>query len=183
MEKPPSQFRVVWIYGPPASGKLTIARELSKLTQLPVFHNHLAVDMAAALFPFGSDQFIRLREYSWIEAFRNASLEQRSFIFTFAPERTVRPSFISHASMLVERLDGRVLWVRIECADEVIEARLGNEDRNRWSKLGNAADYRKLKQEGAFTYRPLPSDLTLDSASIAPAEAAQRIKSLIDGSR
>ena len=42
--KPASDYRVVWIYGPPASGKLTIARELSTLTQLPVFHNHLAVD-------------------------------------------------------------------------------------------------------------------------------------------
>jgi chloramphenicol 3-O-phosphotransferase len=181
--KPASDYRVVWIYGPPASGKLTIARELSTLTQLPVFHNHLAVDLANALFPFGSDQFVRLREYSWIEAFRNASLERRSFIFTFAPERTVRPSFVSHASMLVERLDGRVLWVRLDCADEVIEARLGNEDRSRWGKLGNVAQYRRLKEEGALRYRPLPADLTLDSAAIAPKDAAQRIKRLLDESR
>jgi chloramphenicol 3-O-phosphotransferase len=181
--KPNSDYRVVWIYGPPASGKLTIARELAKLTQLPVFHNHLAVDMAGALFPFGSDQFVRLREYSWIEAFRNASLEPRSFIFTVAPERTVRPSFVSHPAMLVERHDGRVLWVRLDCTDDVIEARLGNEDRSRWHKLGNATEFRRLKSEGAFKYRPLPADLTLDSAATTPTEAAGKIKLLLDASR
>ena len=176
-------LRVIWIYGPPGCGKLTIAREVAKLTTLPVFHNHLAVDLAGALFPFGSDQFVRLREYAWIEAFRNAALEGRSFIFTFAPEKTVRPSFVSHACMLVERLDGRVLWVQVECADEVIEARLVNEDRKRWTKLDNVAEFRRLQQEGAFKFRPLPADLKLDTGVTSPADAARAIKALLDSSR
>lgn len=176
-------LRVVWIYGPPGSGKLTIAREVGRLTSLPVFHNHLAVDLAGALFPFGSDQFIRLREYAWIEAFRNAALEGRSFVFTFAPEKTVRPSFVSHACMLVERLEGRVLWVKVSCADEVIEARLGNEERKRWTKLDSAEHYRQLKAEGAFKFRPLPADLEIDSGAMTATQAAEAIKRLLDASR
>jgi hypothetical protein len=176
-------LRVIWLYGPPGCGKLTIAREVGRLTSLPVFHNHLAVDLAGALFPFGSDQFVRLREYAWIEAFRNAALEGRSFIFTFAPEKTVRPSFVSHACMLVERLDGRVLWVQLECADDIIEARLANEERKRWTKLDNAPDFRRLKQDGAFKFRPLPADLTLDTGTISPVDAAHAIQDLLDASR
>ena len=171
---------VVWIYGPPASGKLTVANELARLTGLPVFHNHLAVDLALALFPFGSDQFIRLREYAWIEAFRNAALEGRSFVFTFAPEATVRPSFVSHACMLVERLEGRVLFVELTCPDEVIEARLTNEDRGRFRKLMNAEDYRRLKCSGALRFRPLPTDLAIDTRSTGPREAALEIQRLRD---
>lgn len=45
---------VAFLYGPPAVGKLTVATELGALTGLPVFHNHLAVDAARCLFPFGS---------------------------------------------------------------------------------------------------------------------------------
>ena len=176
-------LRVVWIYGPPGSGKLTIAREVGRMTGLPVFHNHLAVDLAGALFPFGSDQFVRLREYAWIEAFRNAALEGRSFVFTFAPEKTVRPSFVSHATMLIERLEGRVLWVKLNCADEVIEARLGNEERKRWTKLDSAEHYRRLKADGAFKYRSLPADLEIDSAATTPAQAAEAIVGLLDSSR
>jgi hypothetical protein len=35
---------LVYIYGPPASGKLTIAGRLSELTGIPLFHNHLTVN-------------------------------------------------------------------------------------------------------------------------------------------
>jgi len=35
---------LVLLHGPPASGKLTIAKELSVLTEARVFHNHLTLD-------------------------------------------------------------------------------------------------------------------------------------------
>ena len=55
-------MKLIFIHGPVASGKLTIARALAALTGLAVFHNHLVVDAVAAVFPFGSEPFIRLRE-------------------------------------------------------------------------------------------------------------------------
>ena len=55
-------MRLIFIYGPVASGKLTIARLVSERTGLPLFHNHLVVDAVAAVFPFGSEAFVILRE-------------------------------------------------------------------------------------------------------------------------
>jgi chloramphenicol 3-O-phosphotransferase len=46
------QPRIIFLHGPGAAGKYTIARELSRLTGLPLFHNHLTVDLLLALFPY-----------------------------------------------------------------------------------------------------------------------------------
>jgi cytidylate kinase len=40
-------MRLIFLHGPAASGKLTVARAIAARTGLPVFHNHLAVDAAA----------------------------------------------------------------------------------------------------------------------------------------
>jgi hypothetical protein len=37
-------MRLVYIHGPAASGKLTVGRELQKLSGFALFHNHLVVD-------------------------------------------------------------------------------------------------------------------------------------------
>jgi hypothetical protein len=59
-------MRVVFIYGPVASGKLTVARALAERTGMALFHNHLVVDAVGAVFPFGSEAFVRLREQFWL---------------------------------------------------------------------------------------------------------------------
>ena len=37
--------------GSPAVGTLTIAKEMARLTGFTVFHNHLTVNLVAAMFP------------------------------------------------------------------------------------------------------------------------------------
>jgi len=86
-------MHLVFIFGPPAAGKYTIARRVRELTGLPLFHNHLVVDAVHAVFPFGSPSFVRLRERFWMDVFDAAIAEDRSLIFTFQPEASVAPDF------------------------------------------------------------------------------------------
>jgi cytidylate kinase len=86
-------LELIFIYCPAAAGKLTVARVLAERTGLAVFHNHLIVDAVAAVFPFGSEEFVRLREQFWFDTFRAAARAGTSLIFTFAPEPTVAPGF------------------------------------------------------------------------------------------
>lgn len=58
---------LIFLHDPVASGKLALAHELSSLTGLPVFHNHLLVDVLLEVFEFGSPEFIRLREQFRLE--------------------------------------------------------------------------------------------------------------------
>ncbi|MDP9995092.1 cytidylate kinase [Variovorax boronicumulans] len=53
-------MKLVFIHGPVASGKLTIARELGRLSGLAVFHNHLVVDAVARAVAAGRGTGFRL---------------------------------------------------------------------------------------------------------------------------
>ena len=46
-------MKLVFLYGPPAVGKFTVAKELAALTGFKLFHNHLTVDVATSIFEHG----------------------------------------------------------------------------------------------------------------------------------
>ena len=62
-------MRLIFIYGMPAPGKLTVAQELAKLIGYKLFHNHLVVDLLLLTNEFGSATFVRLREKIWLGFF------------------------------------------------------------------------------------------------------------------
>jgi hypothetical protein len=168
--------QLVFIFGPVASGKLTVARELCRLRSYRLFHRHLVEDMASALFPPESEPFMRLREYTLLEAFREATEANVSLVFTFLPERTARESFVSHATVVVDRLGGQMAFVELTCPQHVIESRLANSDRRAWGKITDVAQYRTAVASGAFAYRALPiARLRIDTSNVTPAEAARQI--------
>ena len=173
-------MRLVFIHGPAASGKLTVARELAALTGLPLFHNHLVVDALLAVFPFGSPAFVTLREAMWLDVFRAAMAEDRSLIFTFHPEASVAPNFPDRAAAVVEGAGGRIDFVALTCAPELVEARIGNASRLTSGKLSSAALLRELEAQGAFAHPPLPAAITIDTGVVQPAEAAARIRDSLE---
>jgi chloramphenicol 3-O-phosphotransferase len=173
-------MHLIFIHGPAASGKLTVARELARLTGLPLFHNHLVVDAVAALFPFGSAPFVRLREETWLAHFREAAEADQSLIFTFAPERTVRPEFISRAIETVESRGGRVVFVALTCPQDELERRVEAPSRAQFGKLASKVFFRELHNSGAFDFPSLPdSGLTLDTGTLAPEAAAAQIRDFL----
>lgn len=170
-------MRLVFIHGPAACGKLTVARELAALTGLPLFHNHLVVDALLSVFRFGSPAFVELREKMWMDVFAAAAGEKRSLIFTFHPEASVAPDFPERAAALVEAAGGRVDFVALTCAPDVIEARIEAPSREASGKLSSRALYNELEAKGAFVYPPLPpAAVEVDTGAVEPAAAAQHIR-------
>jgi hypothetical protein len=166
----------VFIFGPVASGKLTVATGVQARSGLPLFHNHLAVDAALSLFEFGSPGFVRLRELIWLGAFREAAEAGRSFIFTFSPEASVPTTFVGAAVNTIESNGGRVFFVSLTCRDAVIEERIASTDRSAFRKLTSLEQYRDLRGTGAFTFGPLPKPhLTIATDSVSAEDAALQI--------
>ncbi len=169
-------MKLVVLHGPAASGKLTVARELARLTGYRLFHNHLVVDALTAVFDFGSEPFIRLREEMWLAVFREAARRGVSLIFTFTPERTVRESFVADAVAAIEREGGRAFFVELSCPRSELEHRVENDSRAEFGKLRSKALFQELRAKGAFDYPKLPSDLTVDTAALSPEQAAALIQ-------
>ncbi len=173
-------MRLVFIHGPAASGKLTVARELAALTGLPLFHNHLVVDALLAVFPFGSPGFVELREAMWMDVFRAAAAEGRSLIFTFHPEASVAPDFPARVVALVEAAGGQVDFVALGCAPDVVAARVEAPSRQATGKLSSLALLRELESQGAFAYPPLPpAAVEIDSGAMTAVDAAARISNAL----
>jgi hypothetical protein len=173
-------MKLVFIFGPAASGKLTVARELSALTGLPLFHNHLVVDAVAAVFPFGSPEFIRLREAMWVAMFAEAAKAQRSLIFTFQPEPTVPEDFPERVREQVAGHGGEVAFVRLEAARDIQDARIGDDSRRKFGKLVSLDLLRELRPAFEACEARMPtSAVAIDTGTVQPRQAALQIAEML----
>ena len=169
-------MKLVFLYGPLASGKLTIARELAALTGFALFHNHLVVDAVAAVFPFGNERFARLREQFWLAMFREAAEADHSLIFTFAPEASVAPDFPDRARQAVEAAGGEVTFVRLTVPRDEQERRIGNPDRAAFGKLRSLDMLSELRDQLTASEAAMPTAaFTIDTGITTPTAASRLI--------
>jgi hypothetical protein len=175
-------MHVIFIHGPAAAGKYTIGSALAARRGLPLFHNHLAVDLAISLFPFGSPGFRRVRAVAWHAAFEEAAASGTSFVFTFQPEATVAPDLVEQLVACVERTGGRVYSIALTCAREVVASRLGESSRQRFGKLTDPALYARIERDGGFEFRPLPRPLvTIDTGATSVEGSVALIDAALNG--
>lgn len=171
-------MQFVFLYGRPATGKLTVARELSRLTGLRLFHNHLIVDAVLAVYDFGTAGFIALRDELWRAAFARIARDPGlpGIIFTFNPESSVPQAFVDDLFALFESAGASIRCFELTCPDAEIARRLDSADRRTRRKLTDAALYRDLVAQGTFD-RPVirRNRFVFDTADTPPADTAAAI--------
>jgi len=167
-------LKLIFLYGLPGVGKLTIARELAQRTGFKVFHNHLAVDLTESLFEFGTPSFVELRESIWLEVFSQAvRANLAGLIFTFAFDHTVRDSFIDTTRKVVESSGGEILFVELSCSRKEHERRIEDPSRLAFGKLYSIERYRELERAAAFIGPTIPANaLVIDTTNLHPPAAA-----------
>jgi chloramphenicol 3-O-phosphotransferase len=173
--------KLIFLHGLPGVGKLTVARELSKLTGFRIFHNHLTVDLVVSVFEFGSQPFVELREKVWLAVLSQAvAAKLNGLIFTFAFDRSVRSSFIENVRGVVESAGGEVLFVELRCSVEELERRIEQPSRKGFGKLNSVDMFRELKEAGAFVDPGIPADrLIVDTTELSAPDAARQIVSTL----
>ncbi len=170
-------MKLIFIYGPPAVGKLTVAKELATITGYKLFHNHLAVDLLLSVFKFGSAPFVELREQIWLSVFEQACRTQLpGVIFTFTPEDTVRSTFIHEAAATVTTGEGEISFIELLCPSQELAKRIDTPSRHQYQKLTSVELFEQLNNAGCFdsSYMPKPA-LSLNTSILTPVEAATKI--------
>ena len=175
-------MKLIFLHGMPGVGKLTVARELQKLTGFKLFHNHLTVDLVGSVFEFGSQPFVELREKIWLEVFSQAAeAPLDGLIFTFAYDRSVRKSFIENVCNDFGSNGGEVLFVELKCSPEELERRITDPARQRFGKLVSLEQFRELNEAGSFIDPGIPGErCVLDTTQLSPAVAAATILSRLE---
>ncbi len=169
-------MKLIFIWGPAASGKLTVARALSAQTGITLFHNHLVVDALLEKFQFGDPEFVRLREAMWMTVFDTAARSGQSLVFTFQPEPTVAAGFADRVRAVIEDAGGEVKFVRLTVSRDEQERRMGAESRKEFRKMTSVELLRALHNDFEASEAAMPeADLSIDTERAPPETAAQRI--------
>lgn len=166
---------LVFLYGPPAAGKLTIAKILRKKSGFKLLENNRTNRVVQEIFPFGSPPFIRLVEELRLNMFKEAALESVDLITTFVYSHHQDDGFV-RAVLDAVTYHGRVLFVQLTCPESVLLKRIQNPDRKGHNKL---VDQKTLKEMLADDdlLKPIPfvESLILDTSKLSAEESAERI--------
>ena len=169
-------MNLIFLFGMPGVGKLTVARELSNLTGFKVFHNHLTVDLVTSLFEFGSSPFSELREKIWLETFSQAlQANVLELIFTFAYDQTVSNNFPNKVRNLVEQNGGKVFFIELKCSPNELENRLAKPSRQAFGKLNSVEFFRQLDAQGVFNSPKISADFAIETSKLSATQTAQTI--------
>lgn len=171
----PDRPTLVFLYGPPAVGKFTVAKELAKRRPLRILHNHLTIDPVAEILEFGTPGFWDVVERFREDLVGSAAKERVDVIYTFV----FAPGDEPHVARVVdafERHGGQVVFVQLLAPREELVRRVVGSDRKEHRKLTNASELKRLL-EAHDLYASIPgrSSLTIDVADVAPSQAAELI--------
>ncbi len=169
-------MKLVFIYGPPASGKLTVAEELSRLTGFRLFHNHVSIQFVQSLFEFGTTPFWRLTDKYRTEMIEEAAKQGIDTIFTFVYGKRVDDRFVRRIVRKVNAHGGRVCFVRLRCDRRELERRVSDKARKSLGKIANKkllSDlYSRFNMDSEIPFQP---SLTINTGNESPRRAAKAI--------
>ena len=166
-------MNLVFIYGPPGVGKLTVARELARLTGYRLFDNHVSIACAESVFEFGTPPFYKVVNAIRANVFAEAARAGVSLVFTYVYAHPADAPYVERVRSLVEAHGGRVLFVRLDCSREEHERRLQTPERAPAGKLASLGLLREIEARHDL-HAPVPgrAGLDVDNTGLAPEEVA-----------
>jgi len=182
----PDSLRPPWqllIFGPQAVGKMTVGRELARLTGARLLYNHMLIDLLTEFFPFGTPHFERLLEETRHRIAEEAADAGVNFILTgaWAFDDPSVQRIVERWLAAIEARGASFGFVELRAPLEVRLDRNRSELRRSSKKLDWATDEavtelanaHRWTSDGAF---PFPEHhLVIENTEIAPAEAAAQI--------
>ena len=182
MSKATSRPRLVFLYGPPAVGKLTVARAFAERRDFRVLHNHVTFDPVAAVLPVGTRGFWTALDRVRLELVTAAAAEGIDLVYTFV-YATGEERHVDEVADAYESAGGSVLFVQLLAPPEELRRRVADASRAAHGKIRDAGVLDDVLREHDV-YAPIPGrdSLTIDAAAMSPEEAADRIAEHVDAS-
>ena len=181
-------MKLVFLIGSGAVGKMTVGQELAKITDLRLFHNHMAIEPVIEVFGYFEGQTIlEIRE----AVFRNfAASNNYGMIYTYMWAFDLQEDwdYIEHVKDIFSPYGTEYYYVELVAPKEIRLARNATENRirNKPSKadiefsrklLLDEEKYRLVSKEGEI---PFENYLRIDNSELSASEAAMLIKQTFD---
>ena len=169
-------MKLVIIYGPEATGKLTIAKVLAQQTGFRLFHNHVSVDVARVLFDFGEDAFSQLIWDVRLLVFEHAARANVSgLIFTWAYSHPDFLPYLERIKSALAKYPVEICYVFVSCSVEELKRRVLQADRGTVGKINSIEALERQLDRKHHQVIPGTHSLIIDNTNLLPAEVAQKI--------
>jgi len=173
-------MRLIFLHGAPATGKFTIAQELQTTYGVRNFHNHLTIDVAKALFPFGTDEF-----WDLTHRLRRTALAARAeagsedVVFTNCYSSPHDDHTVAALEQEITSRGGAFLPVFLECSIEELRRRVVHPTRREMHKLHTTEGLDEFIDAWNLTPLDRPNTVTLTTDGRTPQECATEIAALL----
>lgn len=170
-------MKLVFIYGPPASGKLTVAKELAKITGFRLFHNHLTFDLIESIFGFEHKRFWQYNRKLRYQILRLVAKEKINLILTYCFAKGEDENKIKKMMNIIKNVGGKVYFVQLCCEKETLRKRVKASSRKKYGKVKTVKRLDViLKKQRFFHPVPYKPNFFIDNTEISPKRAALMIK-------
>ena len=169
-------MRLLFIHGPPASGKFTIAEALRARHGVHNFHNHLTLDVARALFDFGSASF-----WDLVSQLRHVSLAAKAVdphavvSLTYCYSAPADNGDVRAIQHIVESKGGVFQPVYLECDLAELRRRVVEPNRRRMRKIGSVEGLDEFMAAGDFVAFAHPNTITLNTSGRAVEDCVDEL--------
>jgi RNase adaptor protein for sRNA GlmZ degradation len=169
-------MKLIFIYGAPAVGKLTVANEIAKKTDFKVFHNHLSIDCIEPIFDFGTKPFARLIDLIRVETIAEAARENVDLIHTFCYAKDSDDKYVTKITETVESNGGEICFALLTCERGELQRRVLTESRRQFGKANNLEILNEiLDKYDLFSPVPERVSLQIDNTNLSPENVARKI--------
>lgn len=168
-------MRLIFIYGPPASGKLTIAEILSEQTGIPLFHNHLSRDLVKDIYKDELASHYALVDKLRFDVLDYCSKNNTDLIFTYVYEGNNDDANVKRFIEIIESNSGEVVFVELTANRDDLIDRVDNESRKRFKKLSNPKVMTSITEDMSKYIIPFVDALKINTSHSSPQESATLI--------
>jgi hypothetical protein len=177
---------VLFVVGPSAVGKMSVAQAIAERTGLRVFHNHISIELALRYFDHGTPAFYRISgsiRRQIVEEVASSDLAGLVFTYVWAFDVPEDHDAVDEYARPFRERGGRVLFLELEASQA--ERLRRNEGASRLAEKPSKRDLEfsrrnlleldtryQLNSGGAFDDRA--DWLRIDNTRLAPADVAER---------
>lgn len=170
-------MKLIFIYGPPAVGKLTVAEKLSELTKVPVFHNHHSRDIVKDIYGDDLMQHYALVDKIRFDVMEYCTQNNTDLIFTYVYGGVEDDIKVRSFMDKVESNGGQILFVELSADANDLINRVDNDSRKRFKKLLDKKIMTELTQNMSIFTIPYVESLKINTSSTNAVQSASIIAS------
>lgn len=165
----------MFVYGPPAVGKLTVASLLAERTGFKLSHNHAIIDVVLAVFEYGTTPFRELVNRFREEIIQTAVRERVDFVMTYGYVRE-EASTVARYVELVEANGGTLAFVQLKARPQTLARRVALPSRLEHGKITDPDALHEMLTRWDFTATvPFEPNLEIDTEELTPQLAVEKI--------